>query len=152
MKLNKILMFLIWVRAMSEEMADRPLVKPFYLSLSPLILASEIDMLIENVLSEIKAALWKELWLNPKHEAANLQVRVDIKNGNSFRGYILSSPAGLDNLDERFFKVTSSFAEPLRGDLCWYIINSTNFKSLMVGLNPTDFPQPTNPERRCFSL
>lgn len=156
MCLKNYLIFLAWVRAMSEDMAVKA--KPagsFCLELCPAILGNEIDLIVSAILSEVKAAFWKELRLNPEHEMAKLKVRVDIKSRDYYRGYILSSPpspADGDTLDDRFFKATSSFAKLLRGDLCWYIINSTNYKSQMVGSNPTNFPKPTNHERRCSSL
>lgn len=148
MNLNKYLLFLAWVHAMSKKMTDSSkLTESICLMLSPASLENEIDLLICAILSEVKAAFWEELSLNPRHEAANLKVAVEIRSGDFLRSYVLSSPpspANDETLSDRFFRETSSFSETLKRDLPYAII-----KKEISLRNPTPLEDA---ERRDFHL
>lgn len=148
MNLNKYLLFLAWIHAMSKKITGRSkLTESICLMLSPANLDNEIDLLISAILSEVKAAFWEELYLNPRHEAANLKVAVEIRSDSFFRGYVLSSPPSsndVDTLNARFFKETASFAETLKGDLCYAIM-----KKEISPMNPAPLEDA---ERRDFRL
>ena len=108
------------------------------IALIPAVLGDEIENFVSIVIYAVDAALWQELWFNTEHERALLKVSVEIRSDHFYRGYILPSPPKTNDLDERFFKVTASFAETLRRDVYSCVVNHHKFKALSFSENETD--------------
>ena len=100
------------------------------IALIPVVLGDEIENFIQIVLYSVQAALWEEVFFNTEHENATLKVSVEIRSDNFYSGFTLASPPEIRAMDKRFFKVTSNFAETLRKELYYYIVNHDKFKAL----------------------